>query len=138
MSINLAELGHVLCREFDQRENDLQTIHEEMWTKVKHDRQDIVHQRDVDRANLQMARTQIREAACDLLDKCRIERRTMEQGLKADRVSQIKEMKYWVRGRGEELKSWYAAGRYMFRKPQEKSKDGYITEGYEFRKRTGR
>jgi hypothetical protein len=51
-----------------------------------------------------------------LLDKYRVERKTMERGLKADRVSQIVEMKTWVNERGEELKGWYEAGGYLLRK----------------------
>lgn len=138
MTINLAELGRVLCQEFDQRENDLQILHTEIRTKVKTDRKEIVQLRDVDRTNQQMARTQILEDTSDLLDKCSVERKTMERGLKADKVSQIKELKTWVKGRGDELQGWYEAGRYMLRKPQERSKGGYKTGGYEFRKRTGR
>lgn len=137
MSMNLAELGRVLCQEFDQRGLELNTLHSEIRTKVINDRKELVKLRNVDRANQQTARTQILEDTSGLLDKYRVERKTMEQGLKADRVSQINEMRTWVNERGEELKGWYEAGGYMVRKPKEESKGGHKAGGYMVRKRTG-
>jgi hypothetical protein len=116
MIMNLAELGRVLCHEFDQRGLELNTLHSEIRTKVIKDRDELVKLRNVDRANQQMATTQILDDTCGLLDKYRVERKTMERGLKADRVSQIVEMKTWVNERGEELKGWYEAGGYLLRK----------------------
>lgn len=116
MSMNLAELGRVIGQEFDQRELELKPLHSGIRTKVINDREKLVKLRDVDRTNQQMARTQIREDISGLLDKYSVERKTMEQVLKNDRVSQIDEMKTWANERGEELKGWYEAGGYLLRK----------------------
>jgi hypothetical protein len=116
MSMNLAELGLVLCREFDQRELELKTLHSEIWTKVKNGREELSKLSDVERASQMKNQKKIIEDTCSLLDKYRAERKTMEQGLKADRVSQIDEIKTWVNERGEELKGWSEAGGYMLRK----------------------
>jgi len=116
MSMNLAELGRVLCQEFDQRKLELNTLHSEIRTKVTSDRKELVKLRNVDSANQQIARKQILDDTGSLLEKYKIERKTMEQGLQADRVSQIDEIRTWVNERGEELKGWYKAGGYMLRK----------------------
>ena len=137
MSMNLAELGRVLCHEFDQRGLELNTLHSEIRTKVINDREELAKLRNVDQANLQIARTQILEDTSGLLNKYRVERKTMEEGLKTDRVSQIDEMKTWVNEREEELKGWYKAGRYMAKKLEEESKGGH-KDGDMVRKRTGR
>jgi len=137
MSINLAELGRVLCQEFDQRKLELTTLHTEIRTKVINDQKELVKLRSVDHDNQKIAKTQILKDTSGLLDKYRVERKTMEQGLKADRVSQIKETKTWINERGEELKGWYEAGGYMLRKPEE-SKGGHKAGGYLLRKHTGR
>jgi|GEM_PF-1763559 len=137
MSINLAELGRGLCQEFDQRQLELNTLHSEVRTKVITDQKELVKLRNVDRDNQQKAKTQILEDTSGLLDKYRAERKTMVQGLKADRVSQIDEIRTWINKRGEELKGWYEAGGYMLRRPEE-SKGGHKAEGHLLRKRTGR
>ncbi|WP_407312194.1 hypothetical protein [Desulfosporosinus sp. SB140] len=116
MSMNLTELGRVLCQELDQRELELNTLHSEIRKKVINDQKELVKLQDVDRINQQKARTQIQEDVRGLLDKYRVERKTMEQVLKGDRVLQINEMKTWANERGEELKGWYKAGRYLLRK----------------------
>jgi hypothetical protein len=116
MSMNLAELGLVLCREFDQRELELKTLHSEIRTKVKNGREELSKLGDVERANQMKYQKKIMEDASGLLDQYRVERKTMEQSLKADRVSQIDEMKTWVNERGEELKGWSEAEGYMLRK----------------------
>ena len=138
MSMDLAELGSMICEEFDHREIEINTIHEELRTMVINDRKELVKQRDVDRANQQKARTQILEETSGLLGKFGVEKKTMEQGLKADRVLQIKEMQAWVNARGEELKGWYKAGSYLLRRPEEELKSKYKAGGYTLRKRTGR
>ncbi|MCO1604097.1 hypothetical protein [Desulfosporosinus nitroreducens] len=137
MSINLAELGRVLCQEFDQRQLELNTLHTEVRKKVINEQKELVKLRNVDSDNQQIAKKQILEDASGLLDKYRADRKTMVQGLKAERVSQINEIKTWINERGEELKGWYEAGGYMSRKPKE-SKGGYKAEGHLLRKRTGR
>jgi len=114
--MNLAELGLGLCKEFDQRKLELNTLHTEIQTQVKNDRKELVDLLNVDRVNQQIARTQTLEDTIGLLDKYRVERKTMEQGLKADGVSQIDEMKTWVNERVDELKGWYEAGGYLLRK----------------------
>ncbi|HWQ43347.1 MAG TPA: hypothetical protein VN456_15110 [Desulfosporosinus sp.] len=114
--MNLVELGRVLCQEFDQRGIELTTLHSEIRTKVKSDRKEIVKLRDIDSAEQQKAKTQIWEDICSLLNKYGAEEKTMERGLKADRVAQINEMKTWVSERGEEMKGWYEAGSYLLRK----------------------
>ena len=116
MGMNLAELGRVLCQEFEQRNLELNTLHTEIRTKVINDRKEIVSLRSVDLGNQKKARTQILEDTSGLLDKYRVERKTMEEGLKADGVSQINEMKTWINERGEELRGWYEAGEFMLRK----------------------
>jgi len=136
--MNLAELGRVLCQELDQRELELNTLHSELKTKGINDRKELVNQRDVDQANLQKARTQILEDTSGLLVKYGAEKKTMEQGLKADRIKQINEMKTWVNERGEELKGWYEAGNYMLRRPDRELKGERKAGGYSLRKRTGR
>ncbi|MDR3587838.1 MAG: hypothetical protein P4L59_21390 [Desulfosporosinus sp.] len=136
--MNLAELGRVLCKEFDQREHELKTFHSEIRTKVINDREELVKLREADRANQQIARTQIWEDTSGLLTKYGVEKKTMEQGLMADRVAQINEMKTWVKEKGEDLKGWYKAGSYMLRKPEEELKGGHKAGEYMVRKRTGR
>ena len=116
MSMNLAELGRAICQEFDHRKLELNTIHSELQTKVINDRKELVKQRDVDSADQQRAQTQIWEDTTGLLDKYSSERKTMGLGLKADRVTQIEEMKTWANERGEELKGWYGAGSYLLSK----------------------
>jgi hypothetical protein len=137
--MNLAELGRELGQEFDQRGLELNTLHSEIRAKVINDREELVKLRKLDQASQQIARTQILENTIDLLNKYRVERKTMEQVLKADRISQIEEMKTWINERGDELKGWYKAGAYMARKPiKEEAKGGHIDGGYMARKRTGR
>ncbi len=138
MIMNLAELGRALCQEFDQRGLELKTLHSEIRTKVINDQVEVDELRNVDRTDQQKARTQILEDTSGLLDKYRVERKTMVQGLKAERVSQIDEMKTWVNARGEELKGWYEAGGYLLRKPEGELKGGHKAGGYTLRKRTGR
>ncbi|SPF44545.1 conserved hypothetical protein [Candidatus Desulfosporosinus infrequens] len=116
MSMNLAELGRVLCKEFDQRERELKTFHSEIRTKVLNDRKELVKLREADRVNQQKARTQIWEENSGLLNKYGSERKTMEQGLRADRVAQINEMKAIANEWEEELQGWHKAGEYMVRK----------------------
>ena len=116
MSMNLAELGRVLCKEFDLREHELKAFHSEIRTKVINDRNELVKLREADRANQQIARTQIWEDTSGLLNKYGVERKTMEQGLKADRVAQINEMKTIANEWKEELQGWHKAGEYMVRK----------------------
>jgi hypothetical protein len=116
MSMNLAELGLVLCQEFDQRELELNTLHSEIRTRVKNDREELSKLSNVDRANQMKAQKQIMEDASGLLDKYRVERVTLAQVLKTNEVSQIGEMNSWAREREEELKGWYKAGGYMLRK----------------------
>ena len=113
MSMNLAELGRVLCQEFDQRKLELNTLYVEVRTRVINGQKELVKLRNIDLDNQQMAKTQILEATSGLLDKYRVERKTMVQGLKDDRVLQIDEMKTWINDRGVELKGWYEAGGYM-------------------------
>lgn len=137
MSMNLSELGLVLCQEFDQREHELKTLHSGIRTRVKTDREELSKLSNVDRANQMKAQKQIKADAGGLLDKYRAERETLVQVLKANEVSQIGEMNSWARERAEELKGWYKAGRYMLRKPEE-SKGGHKAGGYMLRKRTGR
>ena len=137
MSMNLAELGHVLCQEFDQRELELKTLHTEIRTKVINDRKELFKLREVDLANQTLARRQILEETSGLLNKYRVEKKTMEQTLKANRATQIDEMKTWLNERGEELKGWHKAGGYMLRKPEEEPKGGHKGGGYMVRKRTG-
>lgn len=154
MSMNLAELGRVICREFDQREHELETLHSEIRTRVINDREELVELREVDRANLWKAQKQILGDASSLLVQYRVERVTMAQVLKANVVSQIKEMDSWAKEREEELKGWHKAGEYMSKKPEEskgwhkdeeymarkpeESKGGHKAGGYMVRKRTGR
>jgi hypothetical protein len=114
--MNLAELGLVLCQEFDQRELELNTLHSEIRTRVKNDREELSKLSNVDRANQMKAQKQIMEDASGLLDKYRVERVTLAQVLKTNEVSQIGEMNSWAREREEELKGWYKAGGYMLRK----------------------
>lgn len=137
MSINLAELGRVLCQEFDQREHELKTLHSEIRTRVKNDRAELSKLSKVDRSNQMKAQKQIVGDASGLLDKYRVERATLAQVLKANEVSQMGEMNSWARERDEELKGWYSAGRYMLRRPEE-SKVGHKAGGYMLRKRIGR
>ena len=137
MSMNLAELGLVLCQEYDQREHELNTLHSEIRTRVKSDREELSKLSNVERANQMKAQKKIMEDARGLLDKYRVERATLTQVLKANEVSQIGEMNSWARERAEELKGWYKAGGYMLRKPEE-SKGGHKAGGYMLRKRTGR
>jgi hypothetical protein len=113
MSMNLAGLGFLLCQEFDLRKLELNKLHSEIRTKLITDRKELVKLRNVDRSDQQKARTQILEDTSSLLDKYRAERKTMEQVLKNDRVTQINEMKTWANERGEELKGWYEAGGYL-------------------------
>lgn len=115
MSMNLAELGRVICQELDNREQELNTIHLEIQTKLTDDKKELVKLKDIDRTNQQKARTQIREDVSNLLNQCRVERKTIEQVLRDDRISQINEMKTWDNERGEELKGWYKAGEYLLR-----------------------
>lgn len=136
MNMNLAELGHVLCQEFDQRELDLKTLHKEIRTKVINDRKELVKLQGVDFANQTLAKTQILEETGGLLNKYQADMKTMEQSLKANRATQINEMKTWMNERHEELKGWHKAGGYMLRKPEEESKDGHKGGGL-VRKRTG-
>ncbi|MDR3601809.1 MAG: hypothetical protein P4L49_15215 [Desulfosporosinus sp.] len=138
MSMNLAKLGRVICQEFDQRGLELNTLHSEIRTKVINDREELISLRNADRTNQQIARTRIMEDTSGLLDKYSVERKTMEQGLKADSVAQINEMKTWVNEQSEELKGWYKAGEYLLRKPEKELKGGYKAGGYMVRKRTGR
>jgi hypothetical protein len=139
MSMNLAELGRVLSQEFDQRGLELNTLHSEIRAKVINDREELFKLRNADQASQQLVRAQILEDTMGLLNKYRVERKTMEQVLKADRISQIEEMKTWFNERGEELKGWYKAGMYMAGKPKkEEAKGGHIDGGYMARKRTGR
>ncbi|MCB8818437.1 hypothetical protein LJE72_23455 [Desulfosporosinus sp. SRJS8] len=135
--MNLAELGRVLCQEFDQRKLELATLHTEIRTKVINDRKDLEKLRSADQTNQQIARKQILKDTMGLLDKCRDERKTMLQGMKVDRISQINEITTWICERGEELKGWQKAGVYMSRKPEE-SKGEQKAGGYMLRKRTGR
>ena len=137
MSMNLAELGLVLCQEFDQRELELNTLHSEIRTRVKNDREELSKLNNLDRANQMKDQKKIMEDASGLLNKYRVERAALGQLLKANDVSQFAEMNSWAREREEELKGWYKAGRYMLRKPEE-SKGGHKAGGYMLRKRTGR
>ncbi|TGE34898.1 hypothetical protein E4K67_28245 [Desulfosporosinus fructosivorans] len=137
MSINLSELGRVLCREFDQREHELKTLHSEIRTKVKKDRAELYKLSDVDRNNQMKAQEQIVGDASGLLDKYRVERATLVKVLKGNEVSQIGEMNTWAREREEDLKGWYKAGRYILGKPEE-SKGEHENGGYILRKRIGR
>lgn len=137
MSMNLAELGLVLCQEFDQRELELNTLHSEIRTRVQNDREELSKLTNVDRANQMKIQKQIVEDASGLLNKYRGERATLVQVLKSNEVSQIGEMKSWASEREEELKGWYKAGGYMVRKPEE-SKDGPKTGEFMVRKRTWR
>ncbi|ODA39731.1 hypothetical protein [Desulfosporosinus sp. BG] len=116
MSMNLAELGRVLCQEFDQRNFELDTLHSDIRTKVISDRKELAKLRNIDSSNQQIARTEILQDTSGLLNKYRGERKTMEQDLKAARASQIDEMRTWLNERGEELKGWYEAGGYLLRK----------------------
>lgn len=137
MSMNLAELGLVLCQEFDQREHELKTLHSEIRTRVKNDRAELYKLSNVDRTNQMEAQKQIVGDASGLLNKYRVERATLVKVLKGNEVSQIGEMNSWAREREEDLKGWYKAGRYMLRKPEE-SKGGHKNGGYMLRKRIGR
>ena len=142
MSINLAELGRVLCQEFDQREHELKTLHSEIRTRVKSDREELSKLSDVDRANQIKAQEKILEDTRRLLDKYSVEIETLAQELTDNEVLLIGEMNSWARERAGELKGWYQAGRHMSRKPEE-PKGGYKSEGhksmgYMLRKRTGR
>lgn len=116
MSMNLAELGRVLCQEFDQRECELKTLQSEIRTRVKANRSELVQVRDADRAALQAAQKQSFEENGELLKKFSMERIDMVQGLNNDRKLQINEMTLWIRERGEELKGWHQAGIYMLSK----------------------
>ena len=137
MSINLAELGRVLCQEFDQREHELKTLQSEIRTRVKNDRAELSKLSMDDRSNQMKAQKQILGDASGLLDKYRVERVDLAKVQRANDVSQSDEMNSWVRECDEELKGWYSAGRYMLKSP-EKSKVGHKPEGYMLRKRTGR
>ena len=138
MSMNLAELGRVICQEFDQREHELKTLHSEIRTRVGNDWEELAKLREADRANQWKAQTQILEDARGLLGQYSVERATMAQVLKANVVSQIHEMDSWAKERGEELKGWHKAGVHMARKPEEESKGGHKDGGNMVRKRTGR
>jgi len=137
MSMNLAELGLVLCQEFDQRELELNTLHSEIRARVKNDREELSKLNSVDRANQMKAQKQIMEDSRGLLAKYSAERAALAQVMKANEVAQIGEMNSWAKEREEELKGWYKAGSYMLRKPKE-SKGGHKAGGYMLRKRTGR
>ena len=136
MSLNLAELGLVLCQEFDQRELELNTLHSEIRTRVKNDREELSKLTNVDHVNQMKDQKKIMEDARGLLDKYRADRATLVEVLKANVVSQIGEMNSWAGEREEELRGWYKAGGYMLRKPEEQ-KDGHKARGYMVRKRTG-
>lgn len=116
MIMNLAELGRVLCQEFDQREHELKTLHSEIRTRVENDRKELSKLSKVNRANQMKDQKQIVKDAIGLLDKYRVEMATLEQELKAKEVSQMGEMKSWASERAVELKGWYKAGGYMLRK----------------------
>lgn len=116
MSMNLAELGKVLCQEFDQREAELNTIYMDIRIKVKKDREELLKLRESDQANLKLAKKQVLEDIISILNNCHIERKAVAQSLKADRAVQVEEMNSWENERGEELKGWYEAGGCMFRK----------------------
>lgn len=130
MSMNLAELGAVLCREFDQREQVLKTLHLEIRTKVKRNQEELSKLSNIDRKNRIEDRKKIMDDANSLLNKYRVERATLAQ-------LQIGEMISWAKEREEELEGWYKAVRYMLRKSEESTGE-HKAGGYKLRKRTGR
>jgi len=137
MSMDLAELGAVLCDEFDQRELELKTIQLETRTKVKRNQEELAKLSQGDRENQMKARKIMLDEANSLLNKYRADRATLAKSLKANEASQIGEMISWAKEREEEMKGWYKAARYMLRKSEEPTGE-HKAGGYKLRKRTGR
>lgn len=138
MSMSLAELGHVLCQEFDQREHELRTLQSEIRTRVKNDREELSEQRKVDHTNQLKAQKQIFEDASKLLDNYRVERADLAKVLKSNVESQIVEMMAWGKEHEEELLGWHNAGEYILSKRVEGARSEHKVGGYQLRKRTGR
>lgn len=116
MSMNLAELGLMLCQEFDHREDELKTLHSEIRTRVKSHRTELIQLRKVECSNQQVAKTQIRNEVGALLSLYRVDRETLAKELRNNRISQRKEMNSWAKVQESELKGWHKAGAYMLRK----------------------
>ncbi|WP_088185968.1 hypothetical protein [Desulfosporosinus sp. FKA] len=138
MSMNLVELGNVLCEEFDQRKHELETIQTEIWTKVKNDKDELAEQRKVDQRNQLVAIKQVLESAQELLENFEVEHSDMKKVLVSNFKSQVEERMVWAGEREEELKGWYKAGEYLFgTKIVEGKKERKFGE-YATRKRIGR
>lgn len=116
MSMDLAELGHVICQDFDNRVLDLNTIRSESDTKLKTDCNELVQHADDDRVKLQTARREIWKDTLNLFIKCKEETITMLDGLRDEDSKNSEELKAWAQEQGKDLKGWYAAGAYLLRK----------------------
>ncbi|MHB1651527.1 MAG: hypothetical protein ACYCVD_03500 [Desulfitobacteriaceae bacterium] len=112
MGLGLAELGNELIQEFDQRQNELESLYSATIMGLKKEREARRQQVKNDQAEQREAQNQLSNSSKEWFLHDWEARRTLSRALQEEKAAGNRELQGWVKDGKNQVKAWRNALRY--------------------------